>query len=164
MIVRNQRIEIKKGIIGVISDTHGLVRPEALSALKGAELIIHGGDIGKPEVLESLRSIAPVCAIRGNNDSDAWAKKLPDILKLQINFVKIYVIHDVNELAIDAGAAAIRAVISGHSHQPSVVKRDAVLFINPGSAGPRRFKLPTSVSKLLLRRGRVQAEIIELRI
>ena len=164
MVIRRKQLEIEKGIIGVISDTHGLVRPEAIAALKGVELIIHGGDIGKAEVLLSLSSIAPVCAIRGNNDRDSWAKELPDLLKLQINGIKFQVIHDVNELESDPSAAGIHAVISGHSHKPSVIERDGVLFINPGSAGPRRFKLPVTVSKLRLGHKRVSAEIIELRI
>ena len=164
MVIRRKQIEIDKGIIGVISDTHGLVRPEAMAALKGVELIIHGGDIGKAEVLQSLSLIAPVCAIRGNNDRDGWAKKLPDVLKLQINGVKFQVIHDVNELESDPSAEGIDAVISGHSHKPSVIERDGVLFINPGSAGPRRFKLPVTVSRLRLRPQMVAAEIIELRI
>ena len=164
MVIRRKQLEIEKGIIGVISDTHGLVRPEAMAALKGVELIIHGGDIGKAEVLLSLSSIAPVCAIRGNNDRDGWAKKLPDVLKLQINGVRVQVIHDVNELESDPSAAGIHAVISGHSHKPTVIERDGVLFINPGSAGPRRFKLPVTVSKLRLGHKRVSAEIIELRI
>jgi len=164
MVIRRKQIEIDKGIVGVISDTHGLVRPEAMAALKGVELIIHGGDIGKAEVLLSLSSIAPVCAIRGNNDRDGWAKKLPDVLKLQINGVRVQVIHDVNELESDPSAAGIHAVISGHSHKPTVIERDGVLFINPGSAGPRRFKLPVTVSKLRLGHKRVSAEIIELRI
>ena len=164
MVIRRKQIEIDKGIIGVISDTHGLVRPEAMAALKGVELIIHGGDIGKAEVLQSLSLIAPVCAIRGNNDRDGWAKKLPDVLTLQINGINFYVIHNVNELESDPSAAGIHAVISGHSHKPSVIERDGVLFINPGSAGPRRFKLPVTVSKLRLQPQKVAAEIIELRI
>lgn len=146
MVVRHKRIEIAKGIIGVISDTHGLVRPEALAALKGVELIVHGGDIGKPEVLESLGSIAPVHAIRGNNDRDPWAQKLPDILDLRVNRARFYVIHNVNELAIDPNNAGIRVVVSGHSHKPSVAQRDNVMFLNPGSAGPRRFKLPVTLA------------------
>ena len=162
MVVRRQRIEIDKGIIGVISDTHGLLRPEAMVALKGVELLIHGGDIGKLEVLHSLSSIAPVCAIRGNNDRESWAKKLPDMLKLQINSIKFQVIHDVNELESDPGAAAIRAVISGHSHRPSVIEREGVLFINPGSAGPRRFKLPVTVARLHIHRGTLRSEILAL--
>ena len=162
MLVRKKRIEIKKGIIGVISDTHGLVRPEALAALMGVELIIHGGDIGKPEVLQSLCSIAPVYAIRGNNDRDVWAKKLPDILNLDINGINLHVIHNVNDLEEIPNAAGIRAVISGHSHKPSIVQRGDVLFVNPGSAGPRRFKLPVTIARLNIRRERLQSVIVEL--
>jgi uncharacterized protein len=162
MVVRRQQIEIKRGIIGVISDTHGLVRPEAMAALKGVELIIHGGDIGKAEVLESLGSIAPVCAIRGNNDRDPWAKKLPDVLNLQVNGLKFHVIHNVNELECDPNAAGIHAVISGHSHKPSVAERDGVLFINPGSAGPRRFKLPVTIAWLDIHRGNLSSKILAL--
>ena len=162
MLVRKKRIEIKKGIIGVISDTHGLVRPEALAALKGVELIIHGGDIGKLEVIQSLCSIAPVYAIRGNNDRDAWAKELPDILNLQINGIKLHVIHNVNDLEEIPNAAGIRAVISGHSHKPSIVQRGDVLFVNPGSAGPRRFKLPVTIARLEIHHGSVESEILEL--
>jgi len=162
MVIRRKQIEIDKGIIGVISDTHGLVRPEAMVALKGVKLIIHGGDIGKVEVLQSLSSIAPVCAIRGNNDGGTWAKKLPDVLNLRVNGLKFYAIHDVNELEGDPNAARIHAVISGHSHKPSVVERDGVLFINPGSAGPRRFKLPVTVARLEIHRGSVSSEILEL--
>jgi putative phosphoesterase len=162
MVIRRKQIVIEKGIIGVISDTHGLVRPEAMAALRGVELIIHGGDIGKAEVLHSLSSIAPVCAIRGNNDRDGWAKKLPDVLKLQINGIKFQVIHDVNELESDPNAAEIHAVISGHSHKASVIERDGVLFINPGSAGPRRFKLPVTVARLVIHRGSLSSEVLEL--
>jgi putative phosphoesterase len=162
MIIRRKQFEIDKGIIGVISDTHGLVRPEAMVALKGVKLIIHGGDIGKVEVLQSLSSIAPVCAIRGNNDRDTWAKKLPDVLNLRVNGLNFHVIHDVNELEGDPGAARIHAVISGHSHKPGVVERDGVLFINPGSAGPRRFKLPVTVARLDIYRSKVGWEILKL--
>ena len=159
MIVRRKKLTLPKGIVGVISDTHGLIRPEALAALKGAELIIHGGDIGRVEVLQSLSAIAPVCAIRGNNDRDSWAKKLPDVLHLQINGRRFCVIHNVNEFDDDPKAARIDAVISGHSHKPSIVTRDGVLFINPGSAGPRRFKLPVTVARLNIRRGAVRSFI-----
>lgn len=162
MLVRKKTIEIEKGIIGVISDTHGLIRPEALVALKGVEVIIHGGDIGKVEVLKSLSTIAPVHAIRGNNDRAPWAKTLPDILHLQINGAKIHVIHNVHELDGDPKAAGFRAVISGHSHKPSIVTHDDVLFVNPGSAGPRRFKLPVAVAVLAIRHPHVSAEIVEL--
>ncbi len=142
---------IKQGIVGVISDTHGLVRPEAMTALKGVELIIHGGDIGNVEVLHSLGSIAPVCAIRGNNDHDPGPGSCRIFSNLQINGVRLYVIHNVNELEVYPSAAGIHAVISGHSHQPGKVKYGDVLFVNPGSAGPRRFKLPVTVGKLRLR-------------
>ena len=118
LTLKRKRLELTKGTIGLVSDTHGLVRPEALAALKGSELIIHAGDIGKPEVLKSLRKIAPVIAIRGNNDRDAWAKKIPDLLNLYINRVKIHVIHNVNELAVNPAADGFRAVVSGHSHKP----------------------------------------------
>ena len=148
MIVRHRRVSLKKGLIGVIADTHGLVRPEAITALQGVELIIHGGDIGKPEVLDELSSVAPVHAIRGNNDTGSWAKKLPDILKLRINETKFYVIHNYNDLAIDPCAAGMNAVISGHSHKPSIAKKNGVMLLNPGSAGPRRFKLPTTVARV----------------
>ena len=159
MIVRRKRVTLPKGIVGVISDTHGLIRPEALAALKGVELIIHGGDIGKVEVLQALNAIAPVCAIRGNNDRDAWAKRLPDVLNLQINGWRLCVIHNVNEFDDDPKAARIDAVISGHSHKPSIVMRDGVLFINPGSAGPRRFKLPVTVARLHVRLGGLRSVI-----
>src|SRR5215208_1349376 len=152
MIIRRKKVTLPKGIVGVISDTHGLIRPEALAALKDVELIIHGGDIGKVEVLRSLSAIAPVYAIRGNNDREPWAKKLPDVLNLQINGRKFCVIHNVNELDGDPKAAGFDAVISGHSHKPSIVTCDGVLFINPGSAGPRRFKLPVTVARLSIDR------------
>jgi len=149
-------------LIGVISDTHGLVRPEALSALEGADLIIHAGDIGKPEVVGALRSIAKVIAIRGNNDRGAWARKFPETAVCQISRVKIFVVHDVKELDLDPGIAGLRVVISGHSHSPSMVERDGVLFLNPGSAGPRRFKLPVSVAQLRVTGSTVDARILKL--
>lgn len=162
MLVYKKSIEIEEGIVGVISDTHGLIRPEALAALKGVELIIHGGDIGKVEVLQSLGAIAPVYAIRGNNDRGLWAKNLPDILTLQFNGAKIHVIHNVHELDGDPNAAGFRAIISGHSHKPSIVTRDDVLFVNPGSAGPRRFKLPVTIARLNIHRRNLSSEIVEL--
>ena len=162
--VRQQQVTLKAGRIGLISDTHGLVRPEALVALEGSELIIHAGDIGKAEVLTSLKAIAPVIAIRGNNDRDAWAKKIPDVLNVQINGIAIHVIHNVNELEADPITEGFRAIVSGHSHKPGVETREEILFINPGSAGPRRFKLPVAVGKLRITSGNVTAEIIELKI
>ena len=165
MLIRQQRkLTLKAGRIGLISDTHGLIRPEALAALNRSELIIHAGDIGKPEVLKALNAIAPVIAIRGNNDRDAWAEKIPDLLDLLINGIKIHVIHNVNELEGDPATGGCRAIVSGHSHKPGVVARDSILFVNPGSAGPRRFKLPVAIGKLRLLRQNVRAEIIELKI
>ena len=158
-----QNITLTKGNIGLIADTHGLVRPEALTALQGVELIVHAGDIGKLAVLEALREIAPVAAIRGNNDREQWAKKLPDVLKLQIGSVVLHVIHDVNDMKAEVDQS-INAVVSGHSHKPSLIERDGTLFINPGSAGPRRFKLPVAVGKLRIIHGKIQAQIVELTI
>jgi uncharacterized protein len=157
-----KRFRLKSGRIGLISDTHGLVRPEALAALKRSELIIHAGDIGKPQVLEALQAVAPLVAIRGNNDREAWAKKIPDIVELDVNGCSIRVIHDVNDL--DPVPTAADAVISGHSHKPGVITRDGLLFINPGSAGPRRFKLPIAVGRLQIRNGKIQATILNLQV
>jgi uncharacterized protein len=151
-------------LIGLISDTHGLVRPQALAALAGVDLIIHGGDIGKPDVLDSLKTIAPLIAIKGNVDRDGWAKSLPQTRALSVGDASIYIIHNVNELDFDPAARGYQVVISGHSHKPSVVSRDSVLFVNPGSAGPRRFKLPVAVGRLRLDGGHVKAEIVYLEI
>jgi uncharacterized protein len=151
-------------VIGVISDTHGLIRPEALEALKGAELIIHAGDIGKPEVIDALKDIAPIVAIKGNNDTASWAKSLPDTKLVQAGDMRLFIIHNVKELDCDPVARGYQVVISGHSHKPSVLTRDGVLFVNPGSAGPRRFKLPVAVGKLFIQNHQVNAEIIELHV
>jgi hypothetical protein len=159
--VQEQSITLTKGNIGLIADTHGLVRPQALKALKGVELIVHAGDIGKAEVLEALRGIAPVVAIRGNNDRECWANDLPDILNLRLGNVAIHVIHDVYDMHVGTDRL-FNAVVSGHSHKPSMSQRDGTLFINPGSAGPRRFKLPVAVAKLLIVREKVRARIVEL--
>jgi len=162
-VLRQERLTLRSGQVGLISDTHGLVRPEALAVLKGSELIIHAGDIGKPNVLGALASIAPVVAIKGNNDRDSWASDLPDILTVQVNGVEMCVIHNVNELAKDSIKGELRAVICGHSHKPDMTTREGVLFVNPGSAGPRRFRLPVSVARLKIRDQNVQAKILELR-
>jgi|SRR3569623_130449 len=145
--------------IGLISDTHGLLRPQALEALRGAELIIHGGDIGKPEILERLRALAPVVAVRGNNDRADWAAAIPETQTLDIGGVRLHVLHDVKELKADPGASGYRVVISGHSHRPSVQSRAGILFVNPGSAGPRRFSLPVSVALLNIEDGEPDARI-----
>ena len=149
-------------VIGVISDTHGLLRPEAVAALRGADQIIHAGDIGAPEVLSSLAEIAPVTAVRGNNDKGAWAGRIPSTALFEAQGCSIYVLHDVSELDLDPAAAGLAVVIAGHSHQPSEEVRDGVLFFNPGSAGPRRFRLPIAVGELLIDGGSVRARIEEL--
>lgn len=148
--------------IGLISDTHGLVRPEALQALAGVERIIHAGDVGGASVIDALRAIAPVDVVRGNNDKDPWGIKLPPWLALEFEGVGIHVLHDVNEMDVDPAAAGFRVVITGHSHKPLVTERDAVLFVNPGSAGPRRFKLPVTVGYLMVAAGAARAEIRSL--
>jgi hypothetical protein len=149
-------------IVGVISDTHGLLRPEALTALAGSELIIHAGDIGAPEVLARLRALAPVVAVRGNNDREAWATALPAVEVVEFDTLALYVLHDVADLDLDPRAAGLRAVIAGHSHRPRVEERDGVLFLNPGSAGPRRFTLPVTVARLCVRGGELAASIVHL--
>jgi putative phosphoesterase len=136
--------------IGLISDTHGLLRKEAVEALRGSELIIHAGDVGKPEILEELRKIAPVVAVRGNVDTEPWAQALPETTVAEAGAVMIYVLHDVKALDLNPAAAGFHIVVSGHSHKPGKSERDGVLYINPGSAGPRRFHLPVTVARLRL--------------
>lgn len=146
--------------IGVISDTHGLLRPEALALLQGCEHIIHGGDIGKPEILQLLRAIAPLTVVRGNNDRQDWARDIPSNARLSVDGVDIFAVHDIaNEKGRSDGA---HVVISGHSHKPTIAERDGKLYLNPGSAGPRRFKLPISVAELLISNGSVSARILEI--
>ncbi len=151
-------------IIGVISDTHGLVRPEALRALKGADLLIHAGDIGSPEVIEALKSIASVVAVRGNIDTGEWAYNFPETEVVEFEGVLIYVLHDVMKLDLDPGKAGFCAVISGQSHCPSLTRRNGVLFLNAGSAGPRRFKLPVSIARLRVKGASVDAKVVELKV
>lgn len=148
--------------IGLISDTHGLLRPEALAALQGCARIIHSGDIGKVEVLDGLRALAPLDVIRGNIDTADWAQALPEQLDLRIGGLRLHVLHDFKELDVDPVADGIDVVIAGHSHQPKIERRNGVLYINPGSAGPRRFRLPISVALLQLEDGDAQAELIRL--
>lgn len=148
--------------LGVIADTHRLMRPEALAALEGSDVIIHAGDVGTPEVLAALERIAPVQAIRGNIDTAAWAQRLPEQREVQVEKVRIWVLHDVHQLALDPAAEGYRAVISGHSHQPRVEENGGVLYLNPGSAGPRRFRLPVTVARCDVRDGAIRAELIEL--
>ncbi len=148
--------------IGLISDTHGLLRPEAVAALQGCAQIIHAGDIGKPQVLDGLRAIAPLEAIRGNIDTADWAQVLPERLDLRIEGLTLHVLHDLKQLDIDPLAAGVDVVIAGHSHKPKVERRDDVLYVNPGSAGPRRFSLPISLALLELNDGQAQMELISL--
>jgi len=148
--------------VGVISDTHGLIRPEALRALRGSDLIVHAGDIGKPEVVAALQTKAKVIAIRGNNDRGPWARKIPATAVVEIGGIKIFVLHDLKEMALDPKAAGFRVVISGHSHSPSMAEREGVLFLNPGSAGPRRFALPVTAARLRIVGSRVGARIVKL--
>lgn len=151
-------------LVGIISDTHGLLRPEAVEALRGSARIIHAGDVGAPEILEELAAIAPVTAVRGNIDKEAWASKLPESEVIEICGVSIYVLHDLAQLDLKPQAAGFAAVVSGHSHVPKQETRDGVLYFNPGSAGPRRFKLPISVGRLIIEHGVIRGEILSLKI
>lgn len=150
--------------IGLISDTHGLLRPQALEALRGSELILHAGDVGKPEILAALRELAPVIAVRGNVDTANWARTLPETAVAEAGKVLLYVLHDVNALDLNPAAAGFHVVVSGHSHQPGKFERDGVLYINPGSAGPRRFQLPVTMARLNLQRKPFAVEFVELKI
>jgi putative phosphoesterase len=151
-------------LIGVISDTHGLLRPEAVRALRGSDHIIHAGDIGDAEILGKLRAIAPVTAVRGNVDREAWARKLPETEAVEFGGVSVYLLHDLAQLDLKPQPAGFQVVISGHSHVAKCETCDGVLFFNPGSAGPRRFKLPVSVGKLTIENGHASTKIIELDI
>src|SRR5712692_5164061 len=149
-------------IIGLISDTHGLLRDEALRALAGSDLIIHAGDVGRPEILDALKSVARVVAVRGNVDTGAWASALPMTAVAEAGPARIYVLHDVHALDLDPAAAGFQVVVSGHSHKPGQTERDGVLYINPGSAGPRRFQLPVTVAHLRLGRLPYEVEFVDI--
>lgn len=149
-------------MIGVIADTHGLLRPEALAALRGSRLILHAGDIGKPEVLEGLRAIAPVIAVKGNVDRGTWAEEFPERETLAIDGYEIHLLHKLCELEGDPTASGWNAVISGHSHRPGMEWKAGVLYFNPGSAGPRRFRLPVTMGRLYIAGGTLRGEIVEL--
>jgi uncharacterized protein len=148
--------------IGVISDTHGLLRPEALGALEGSDHIIHAGDVGDPSILDRLRVIAPLTVVRGNVDYGSWAKDIPDTDVLDVAGVSIYILHILEKLDLKPEAAGINAVIYGHSHVPKQEMKDGVLYFNPGSAGPKRFNLPITVGKLVVEGGKVRGEIMQL--
>ncbi|HZQ18774.1 MAG TPA: metallophosphoesterase family protein [Terriglobales bacterium] len=149
-------------IIGVISDTHGLLRPEALDALKGSGHIIHAGDVGDPEILDRLREIAPLTVVRGNIDHGEWASKIPETEILEVGNACIYVLHILEKLDLKPEAAGLSAIIYGHSHVPKQEMKDGVLYLNPGSAGPRRFNLPITVGKLIVDGKTIRAEIVQL--
>lgn len=148
--------------IGLISDTHGLLRPEALAFLRGCDAIIHGGDIGQAAILEELAVLAPVTAVRGNNDMGAWAERLHETERIKFGKLSLYAIHDLAQLDIDPVSAGMRVVMSGHSHKPKVETRDGVLYVNPGSAGPRRFKLPIAAGELTVDGNTISARVVDL--
>ena len=149
-------------IVGLISDTHGLMRREALTALEGSDLIIHAGDVGKPEILDQLRALAPVVAVKGNIDKGPWASRLPLTAVADAGAVLLYVLHDIQQLDLNPSAAGFGVVISGHSHKPGRTERSGVTYLNPGSAGPRRFRLPVTVARLDLRQSPWGVEFIDL--
>jgi putative phosphoesterase len=150
--------------IGVISDTHGLLRPEAVSALEGSDLIVHAGDIGSAEVLETLSRIAPVHKVRGNVDRGQWASELPETAAVEVGDLWLWLLHDATGLDLDPVESGFAAVIAGHSHRPSLRSEGGVMYLNPGSAGPRRFSLPVSVARLEVRGAELQAELLELSV
>ena len=148
--------------LGIISDTHGLLRPQAVAFLKGCDRILHGGDIGNAAILAHLSTMAPVTAVRGNNDKGAWAEAIPETEFFEFSGIYVYAIHDLAQLDIEPSAAGIRVVVSGHSHKPLIERRDGIFFVNPGSAGPRRFKLPISVADISIEGNAISPRIIEL--
>jgi len=150
--------------IGVISDTHGLLRPEAITALEGADYIIHAGDIGDPAILTKLAAIAPLTTVRGNVDREPWTRKISASNVLEVGEISIYVLHNLNELDLNPKAAGFAAVVSGHTHQPKQDLRNGILYFNPGSAGPRRFKLPVTVGRLVITGIKIQSEVIHLEV
>ena len=151
-------------IIGVISDTHGLIRPQAIAALAGSDLIIHAGDVGKPEVVERLLELAPTFAVRGNIDTGDWAARLPLTQKVEVGALRLFVLHEIAQLDLDPTSAGFAAVLFGHSHRPSIETRGGILFLNPGSAGPRRFKLPITVARVRVSGRQMHPQIVELRV
>ena len=148
--------------VGLISDTHGLLRPQALAAMQGSDYIVHGGDIGNSVIVEQLRAIAPLTVVRGNNDTASWAASLPDSAMLELGEFKLVAVHDIATLAVDPVAAGVRVIVCGHSHSPTLTWRNGIFYVNPGSAGPRRFKLPVSVAELLVDGPAVTARVIKL--
>jgi hypothetical protein len=158
-MARTSRIQV-----GVISDTHGLLRPEAVAALHDSDVIVHAGDVGDPQILDRLRAIAPTFAVRGNVDTSPWARALPTTEVVSIGGLQVYVLHNLADLDLDPTAAGFAAVISGHTHRPHAQRRSDVLYLNPGSAGPRRFTLPIAVARLEVAGSRLSHEIVELQV
>jgi uncharacterized protein len=152
------------GHIGIISDTHGLLRPQAVAALHGSALIVHAGDVGRPEIIDELRRIAPIVAVRGNVDRGAWADSLPQSEIVEHEGIRLYVLHIREDLDLDPAPAGFHAVITGHTHRPKMETRDGVLYFNPGSAGPRRFDLPVSVGRLFLADRKLRGELVYLHV
>jgi putative phosphoesterase len=150
--------------VGVISDTHGLLRPEAVRALAGSELIVHAGDVGNPAILTALEKLAPVRAVRGNIDAEPWAARLPETLAVEAGGARLWVVHMRDALGFEPGPAGFDAVIFGHSHRPRIERHDGVLYLNPGSAGPRRFRLPVTVARLTITGKTLESEIVELAV
>jgi putative phosphoesterase len=150
-------------LLGVISDTHGLLRPEVTKIFKNVDLILHAGDIGSPEILHALNNIAPTISVRGNNDTGEWARRVPEMKRVEIEGVSILVLHDRKELT-ENRSRQVQVVVTGHSHRPSIEHSDGILFLNPGSAGPRRFSLPISVARLRIDGSRASARLVQIRI
>jgi putative phosphoesterase len=155
---------MSKLLLGVISDTHGLLRPQAVAGLRGSDLIIHAGDVGNAGIIDELRVIAPVFAIRGNIDTAPWAKRLPASDVVEVGQLLFYVLHNIADLDLDPPTAGFAAVVYGHSHRPAIESRDSVLYLNPGSAGPRRFKLPVTVARVTISGSEMWPEIVELEV
>ena len=153
---------VGESVVGVISDTHGLLRAEAVRALAGSDLILHAGDVGDPGILDRLSETAPVRAVRGNTDGGPWAQSLPRTEVVTVGGADLYMIHDIEELDLDAASAGFAAVVYGHSHRPEIARRDGVVFFNPGAAGHRRFSLPVTVGRLTVSGGALEPEIIHL--
>jgi len=150
-------------IVGAISDTHGLLRPEVLKLFKSVDLILHAGDIGDRQILEQLMALAPTIAVRGNNDKGEWARRIPESRQIDVGGISIFMIHDIKEITASSHSS-VDIILSGHSHKPSIERRDGILYLNPGSAGPRRFKLPVSVARITISKSQVTARLIEIRI
>jgi putative phosphoesterase len=148
--------------VGLVSDTHGLLRATARAFAGGCDYIIHGGDIGSAQILDELAAMAPLIAVRGNNDREAWAAHLPETEMIRVGGIFVYVIHDISQLDIEPHAAGVQVIVSGHSHKPMIERRDGILYVNPGSCGPRRFNLPISVGELIVEGSEVRARNIEL--